>query len=155
LTSPGEIEWKCDGPIPRSSFWRGADFVKDITDAIDKEKYSLHLVPSATNFKAVDSILYARHEVLTCIQVTVAEHHPIAVSGLELLQSWLKSSTPLAPLSPSAYSPWRFIFIVPPDKVSTFKSQRLEGKDQDVVKWAGNIHQYVLGLDVLGEEKDV
>jgi len=56
LTLPEEITWTCR-PIPRSKFLQESDFIEQITKAIQKNE-ELHLVPSAPNFKAVDSILY-------------------------------------------------------------------------------------------------
>ena len=146
LSSPGMRTWTCGGPILHSNFLRESDFVYEITKAI-RENDSLHLIPSAPNFTAVSSILYARHEVLTLIQTTVSEKHPICVSGLDSLRNWLKLRTPLAHLCPSKMRPWRLIFIVPPGQASTFKLQRLEGDDEG--KWVGWVHQYVLGLDVI------
>ena len=148
LTLPEEITWTCRRrPIPRSKFLQESDFIEQITKAIQKNE-ELHLVPSAPNFEAVDSILYVPNEVLTCIQATVSsKDHGIHVPGLWCIQRWL-GRCPLAHLRPSADRPWRFIFIVPPDKASTFEFQRFE-RDTAQGEWAGKVHQYVLGLDVL------
>jgi len=150
LTSPGVFPFRWTRSVGRSNFLRGSDFIDEITTAIRDGVSSLHLVPSARNFTAVDSILYARNDVLTFIQATVTEKHPIRVTGLETLQSWLKPGTSLEHLRPSVSRPWRFIFIVPQGNMPTFKSQRLEGDDEG--KWAGIVHQYVLGLEVIGKE---
>ena len=151
LTSLEMESWECPGPIPRFNFLQESDFVDALTKAIQEEKDSLHLVPSARNFTAVDSILYTRNNVLTFIQCTVAEEHLIRLKGLASLRSWLKTGTPLDPLRPSNHRPWRFIFVVPPGQSSAFKPQRLDNEKKifDESKWAGWIQQYVLGLNVL------
>ena len=150
LTSPEEMTWSYRGPTPRSNFLQKSDFIDEITKAIQRNE-PLHLIPSAPNFTAVDSILYAPTEVLTCIQTTVSRKHSICVSGLQRIQSWLEHGTPLAALRPSTNRPWRFIFIVPSGEASTFELQKLEGDTKD--EWAGKVHQYVLELDVLGKGK--
>jgi hypothetical protein len=146
LTSPGEMTWTCRGPIPRFNFLWESDFIDEITKAVQNNE-PLHLVPSAPNFPAVDSILYAPNDVLTFIQSTVSSKHPINATGLQEIQSWLEARTLLAYLRPSADMPWRFIFIVPPGNASTFKLQQLEHDSRG--EWAGKVHQYVLGLEVL------
>jgi len=147
-TLPEETTWTCRRrPIPRSKFLQESDFVEQITKAIQENK-ELHLVPSAPNFKAVDSILYAPNEVLTCIQATVSrKDHGILVPGLRCIQRWLGRG-PLAHLRPKKDRPWRFIFVVPSDEAPTFEFQRFE-RDTAHGEWAGKVHQYVLGLDVL------
>ena len=151
LTSLEMESLECPGPIPRFNFLQESDFVDELTKAIQEEKDSLHLVPSAPNFTAVDSILYTRNNVLTFIQCTVSEEHLIRVKGLACLRSWLKTDTPLEPLRPSKSRPWLFIFIVPPGQASTFKSQRLvdEKKNSEESNWADWVQQYVLGLNAL------
>jgi hypothetical protein len=148
LTSPGEMTWTCRGPLPRFNFLWESDFIDEITKAVQNNE-PLHLVPSAPNFPAVDSILYAPNDVLTCFQTTVSSKHPIDADGLQQIQSWLEARTLLAFLRPSADRPWRFICVVPPGNVSTFKLQQLEHDTRG--EWAGKVHQYVLGLDVLGK----
>ena len=152
LASPGEITWTCRGPLPRFNFLWKSDFINKITKAVQNNG-PLHLVPSAPHFPAVDSILYAPNDVLTCIQTTVSSKHPINADGLRLLQKWLVNCTELAHLRPSATVPWRFVFIVPPGNASDFKWQNYEN-DTPLGEWAGKVHQYVLGLDVLGEEQN-
>ena len=72
--------------------------------------------------------------------------HPITVRGLRLIQSWLrKVGTGL----PTKNDPWHFVFIVPPDIGSAFKSQKLQG-DTKNGEWAGKMKQYMLELDVKG-----
>jgi hypothetical protein len=104
--------WTYHGPIPRSVF-QETTVIGIITNAIVATDEPVHLVPSATNFAAVDSIVYYPNDVLTCIQTTMNYDHPIAVSGLRRIQRWLKS--PLEDLRPKKKegSRWRFIFIVP------------------------------------------
>ena len=99
----------------------------------------LHLVTLAGNFVAGDSVIYDPKEGLTCIQITINKEHPILVLGLERIQSWLKSGTPLEDLRPSKRKPWHFIFILPSD-MGSFKSQRLRG-DTAQGEWAGEVHQ--------------
>ena len=160
----GKTTWTFRGPIPRFNFRQKEDFIGAITNAVQK-KIPLHLGPlaRARNFVAVDSIVYDPNEVLTCIQITVSGQHDIRVSGLQRIQSWLEPDTPLEHLHPPTSSclrpskeasnsntenrPWRLIFIVPSDHEASFRLQTLEG-DTDWGKWAGKVHQYVLGLDV-------
>ena len=81
LTSDDEIPWTYRGPIRRVTFQETA-----VIDTIKKAVESstpLHLVPSASNFPAVDSIVYHPNDGLTCIQVTTSRYHPTAVPGLK------------------------------------------------------------------------
>jgi hypothetical protein len=167
----GKATWTFRGPIPRFNFRQKEEFIGAITNAV-QNKTPLHLVPlaRARNFGVVDSIVYDPKEVLTCIQITVSGQHDIRVSGLQRIQGWLEPDTPLehlhppraAHLCPSKTSclrpskasnsntenrPWRLIFIVPSNHEASFRLQTLEG-DTDRGKWAGKVHQYVLGLDV-------
>jgi hypothetical protein len=143
------------GRTRRYRFLEGEDFIREISKANDNEW--LHLVPSASNFTAFDSILYNPNDGLTCIQATVSSDHPIKVEGLKTIQQWFptksqKPKSPLADIRPSKISPWRFIFIVPPENVSGFEPQPWI-KDTDLGEWAGKVHQYVLGLDVFKEKQ--
>jgi|SRR5712671_885418 len=105
----------------------------------------LHLIPLAPNFPAVDSILYDPNDksaVLTCIQITINNDHPIVVSGLKDIQSWLDpKNSSLGELRPRKNKPWRFVFVVPSHMAPTFKLQRLDGDTP------GKVHRYVLGLE--------
>ena len=148
LTSSGQMKWIYRACTPRFTFLQDLDFIDEITKAVQNEK-PLHLVPLVHNFPAVTSIVYDPNEVLTCIQTTVGRNHPIDVSGLQRIQSWLKNDTPLAGLRPSKERPWRLIFIVPPDEAS-FELQQLRG-DTAEGEWAGKVHQYVLRLDALAQ----
>ena len=149
LSSSEQMTWTYRGPIACFNFLRDSDFIEEITKAVQNKK-PLHLVPSALNFPAVGSILYHPNEVLTCIQSTIRREHPILVSGLQRIQSWIEPHTPLAGLRPSKERPWRFIFIVPSDEAS-FELQWLRG-DNAQGEWAGKVHQYVLGLNVVGKK---
>jgi hypothetical protein len=150
LASTEQMTWTYRGRTPRFYFLQKSDFTTKIAKAV-QNKTPLHLVPSAHDFPAVDSIFYDPNdsEVLTCIQVTICREHHILVSGLRRIQSWL-SDTPLMDLRASKERPWRFIFIVPSGEAS-FELQRLEG-DTTKGEWAGKVHQYVLGLDVFRQK---
>jgi len=150
LSCSEKMTWLYRGPIQRFDFLQDVDFIDKITEAVQNKK-PVHLVPSALNFPAFDSILYDPNEVLTCIQTTVRRDHHILVSGLQRIQSWLERDTRLAGLRASKERPWRFIFIVPSDEES-FELQQLEG-DPAQGEWAGKVHQYVLGLDVVGKNQ--
>jgi hypothetical protein len=139
------------GRTRRYRFLEGEDFIREISKANDNEW--LHLVPSASNFTAVDSILYNPNDGITCIQTTVSSKHPINTNGLRQIQKWLKDRKELKHLCPSASIPWRFIFIVPPDNASGFKWQKLEN-DTARGEWDRKAHPYVLGLDVLENEQN-
>ncbi len=143
LADSGSISWRYRGPIPPFTFQESAVIAK-IKTAVDTKK-SLHLVPSGPNFPAIGSIVYQPGDVLTCIQITMDSVHPIVVSGLERIQSWLKYRTNPAGLRPKDTRKWRFIFIVPSDMESTFRLQNFKGDDN--VKWAQKVDQYVLGLE--------
>ena len=150
LTIPGKMTWSIRSRIRRFNFRRDLDFIDEITKAV-REKESLHLVPFSRNFAAVDLIIYDPNGALTCIQVTVRRERDVLVSDLLRIQSWLRRGTLLGGLCASENRPWRFIFIVPPDK-KPFKSQRLEG-DTTRGEWARKVHQYVLKLDVVGKRR--
>ena len=146
LTDSNLTKWTCHGAIRRITFDESTVF-NELTEAVRNRK-PVHLVPSARNFAAVDSILYDPDDpdaVLTCIQITMNVNHPIAVSGLQLIQRWLKHGSSLNGLRPQETRPWRFLFVVPSKHASTFKSQKFE-RDTRTNKWAGKVHQYVLGL---------
>ena len=105
------------------------------------------MVPLDPNFPAVDSILYDPGEVLTGIQVTIRNEHPVAVSGLKRVQGWLKLKGPLAHLRPSIMGDhWRLIFVVPAATAATFRQQVFE-QDTDGNEWARKVDQYVLSIE--------
>jgi len=148
LTDSNLTKWTCHGAIRRITFDESTIF-NELTEAV-RNRMPVHLVPSARNFAVVDSILYDPDDpdaVLTCIQITMNMNmkHPIAVSGLKLIQRWLKRESSLDGLCPQKTRPWRFLFVVPSDDASQFKSQRFKG-DTRTGEWAGKVHQYVLGL---------
>jgi hypothetical protein len=147
LTSPGRTTWSYRGPIRRFNFPQDSDFIDEITTAIQNRK-PLHLVPLVRNFPSVDSIIYDPDEVLTCVQITASRNHGVLVSALQRIQSLFKRGTPLEGLYPSKDRPLRLVFVVPPSDEAYFKSQRLKG-DTALNEWAGSVHQYVLGLDVI------
>ena len=154
LTNYNQMTWTYCGPIRSFIFRERATFHEEITNAIQSRE-SLHLRPAARNFPTVDSILYNPNDsdgVITCIQTTVSSEHPIAVSRLQHIQSWLELKTPLAHLRPSNTMPWRFIFIVPQDIAPDFKLQTLQG-DTATGAWAGKVQQHVLELDVLSRSR--
>jgi len=153
LTHPGPTTWTYRGHIPRSDFLQKLDFVNELTISVRGDR-PLHLVPSIRNFPAVDSIVYDPNEVLTCIQITVSRQHRILVSGLQRIQRWLKRGTSLGHLRPSKRRPWRFIFIVPSADEASFELQPLKG-DTDLGEWDGKVHQYVLGLDVIRNQRTI
>lgn len=71
------------------------------------------------------------------------EDHPIAVKGLRDIQSFLRLGTPLEGLRPSEAWPWRFLFVVPSDMATKFRSQRLI--EESAGDWVGKVQQYVFG----------
>ncbi len=147
LANPKTTTWTYRGHNGLFTFLDDQTAVDGIKNAVET-KTSLHLVPSIPNFPAVDSIVYDPNEVLTCIQITIdGNDHPIALSGLERIQTWLKPSTLAANLHPNKRRRWRFIFIVPSEMAPDFTLQALDGKDKaQVDEWAGQVDQYVLGL---------
>ncbi len=146
LTGSLPLEWAYSGPIRHITFDE-TTVINAITEAVQNKK-SLHLIPVARNFAAADSILYDPNDpdaVLTCIQVTRNREHPISVSGLQHIQSWLKVGSPLKALRPSKKKPWRLLFVVPMGLI--FGKQTYKGKDDaEIAEWAGKVHQSVLEL---------
>ena len=150
LTNYNQTTWTYCGPTRSFPFREQKTFCEELTKAV-RSGESLHLRPAARNFPTVDSILYNpndSHGVFTCIQTTVSSEHPIAVSRLQHIQSWLTPKTALADLCPSKTMPWRFIFVVPRDTAPDFKLQKLQG-DTAMGSWAGKVQQHVLEFDVL------
>ena len=145
LTDSNQPTWTYRGPVRRIDF-RESTVLAEITEAVSKRR-PLHLVPTAPNFPAVDSILYDPGDpgaILTCIKITMNADHPIIVKGLRTIQRWFKSKK-LCGLRPHTTSLWRFLFVVPSDMASTFKLQELKG-DTATCIWAAKVDQYVLGL---------
>jgi hypothetical protein len=155
LAASEETTWTHRGCVPRYTFLEDSDVIKALKTAVEK-KTPLHLVPFSHNFPAVDSILYDPNEGLTCIQITINKAHPILVSGLRRIQGWLGRDrrdaqlAGLRELRPSTEQPWHFIFIVPEEMEAGFELQLLGGDKTGA--WAKKVHQYVLGLDVLGRK---
>jgi hypothetical protein len=86
-------------------------------------------------------------EVLTGIQVTIRNEHPVAVLGLKHIQGWLKLRSPLTHLWPSiAGNHWRLIFVVQAAAAPSFKQQVFE-EDTGRHEWARKVDQYVLGVE--------
>ena len=75
------MRWTYHGHIPFFTFLQDKTAANEIKNVVEANK-SLHLVPSAPNFMAVDSIVYDPNEVLTCIQITINMTHHIKVSCL-------------------------------------------------------------------------
>jgi hypothetical protein len=150
LTDSEEMDWS-DWIYGRHVNFHESTIFAEISEAV-KSRERLLMIPLIPNFPAVDSIFYdPNDQVLTCIQITRSFDHPIAVSGLQLIQSWLKRGTPLNRLRPSVKKPWRFVFVVPFGMADTFKSQDLVDKarktnTKGVADWPKKVQQYVLGL---------
>ena len=139
LTNPEKTTWTYRGPIPFFTFLQDESAADEIKRAVEAVKL-LHLIPSAPNFEAVDSIVYDPNEVLTCVQITLNMKQPIATKDLNRIQKW----TSLAKLHPDKGRPWRFIFVVPSYNEEKFELQRIVGRGND--GWAEMVDQYVLGL---------
>ena len=143
-TDSNQLTWTYRGRVRRIDF-RESTVLAEITKAVE-ERRPLHLVPTAPNFPAVDSILYNPRDpdaVLTCIQITMNLNHPIIVKGLETIQKWFKKEA--RRLLPRTTKPWRFLFVVPSHMASTFELQELKG-DTATCLWARKVDQCVLGL---------
>jgi hypothetical protein len=139
------LTWTYHGPIPRLIFKSDQAAIDKLNNAVQAIE-PLHLVPSARNFPAVDSMIYDPGEVFTCIQVTVNANHGINVDGLKRIQGWLDPATPAAILRPGVSTPWRFVFIVPSDIAPTFRLQTFD-KDSTTEIWSRKVVQYVVALD--------
>jgi len=141
-TETGQTSWTYPGEIPRVTYAGSKEFQEAIA-----LKKAVHLVPSATNFSAIDSIVYNPNDVLTLIQVTMNKSkHPITIKGLRLIQSWLQNvGTGL----PTKNDPWRFVFVVPLGMGSAFKLQQVKD-DTKNGEWAGKMKQYVSEMHVEG-----
>jgi hypothetical protein len=152
-TDKKDEEWTF-APIRYYTFTE-SEVIDKIKNAVETSQ-RLHLVPSAVNFPAVDSIVYQPNDVLTCIQITISRRHRIAVSGLERIQKWLKCKSSLAGLRPKTAKRWRFIFVLPLDKAGTFRMQKFK-KDSPTGVWGKKVDQFVLGLKeetVFGKRSD-
>ena len=107
LTDSNQMTWTHSGPVRHITFQESTIF-SEITKAF-RNREPLHLIPLVHDFPAVDSILYDPNDpnaVLTCIQITRNEEHPIDVSGFLRIQSWLKFGTPLENLCPYSKENW-------------------------------------------------
>jgi len=145
LANSNQTTWTYHGPIRRFVF-QDSTVVNRIKTAVENNE-PLDLVPAAPDFPAIGSIVYHPEDVLTCVQITIRNEHPIAISGLRCIQRWLKYHTLTSNLCPKKELPWRFVFIVPQDMASSFTLQTLEG-DTAGEEWSGKVNQYVLGWDV-------
>jgi hypothetical protein len=145
LADSSIAQWKYPGSTLRSTF-QSQTFTSSLESAVDARD-PLHLVPLDPNFPAVDSILYDPGEVLTGIQVTIRNEHPVAISGLKHVQGWLKLKGPLAHLRPSITgNHWRLIFVVPAATAVSFRQQVFE-QDTGGNEWARKVDQYVLSIE--------
>ena len=102
LTDSNQMTWAYRGPIRRFTF-EEPTVIEQITDAVRKKELR-HLVPLARNFPAVDSILYDPNDpnaVLTCIQITRNENHPIYCCPGSQVNSTLDEASYTARRSPS------------------------------------------------------
>jgi hypothetical protein len=143
LTNSNEMTWTYPRGIVRFRFEK-LTITDDMESAVEN-KTPMHLVPEASNFPAVDSIVYNPNDpdaVVTCIKITMNKDHTILVKGLRSIQRWLR---PLG-LHPTKKRPWRLLFIVPLDMASTFKAQNFKG-DTAKGEWRSKVNQYVLGLE--------
>jgi hypothetical protein len=144
LVNSSIAQWKYPGPALCVTF-QSQSLTTSLRSAIDAQD-PLHLVPLDPNFLAVDYILYDPGEVLTGIQVTIRDEHPVAILGLKHLQGWLKLKSPLTHLQPSTGgNHWRLIFVVPAAAAASFKQQVFK-QDTDGNEWARKVDQYVLGI---------
>ena|SRR6266567_4115514 len=83
LADSNEMTWTYHGEISRVTNHESKKFKEPVA-----AKKAAHLVPSTTNFPAVDSIVYHPDDVLTLIQVTMNKSkHPISVRDI---QGWLR-----------------------------------------------------------------
>jgi hypothetical protein len=137
--------WTYPRDVRRDTF-ESSSFTSLLSSAVSSRR-GLHLVPLDPNFPAVNSVLYdPSSSVLTGIQVTISDEHPVAVSGLKRIQRWLGRRSSLAHLRPSiSDNHWRLLFVVPEAAAATFELQSMEG-DTSGNEWARKVDQYVLGL---------
>ena len=152
LTNSHEMKWTYYGRT-RHVTLQESTFSTELTKAVRNQE-RLHLVPLARNFSSIDSILFDPKDpkaVFTCIQITRSMGHSIAISGLRLIESWLKLNTPLSDLRPSEKSPWRFVFVVPSGHVDNFQIQLIVNDSRSgqkgVANWPKKVQQFVLGLE--------
>ena len=133
-------------PRARRATFESSSFTSFLSSAVSS-RYALHLVPGDPDSPVIVSVLYDPSlPVLTCIQVTIRDEHPVAVSGLQRIQRWLKQDSPLAHLRPSiSANHWRLIFVVPEAAAAGFEQQSMTG-DTSGNEWARKVDQYVLGL---------
>ncbi len=145
LASSAVSTWTYPGPAKRVTF-ESRSFTPSLASAVEA-KQPRHSVPSDPNFPAVGLILYNQAEGLVCIQVTIKNNHPVAVSGLRCIQAWLKRGTPLEGLRPSISGKhWPVIFVVPEVMTPDYKLQDFE-RDTKKCEWANKVDQYVVGIN--------
>ena len=66
--------------------------------------------------------------VLTGIQVTIRDKHPVAVLGLRHIQRWFKQKSLVAHLWPSiSGNHWCLVFVVPKAVAASFEQQPMDG----------------------------
>jgi RHS (Retrotransposon Hot Spot) family protein len=104
------------------------------SEQVEKKQY---LRPSMPNFPAIDSFILTSHgSLLVLFQITVSEHHQVAVKDLmRIIRELNYYSTP---------ERVRFVFVVYKDIFNAFKLQQPSSGDNDELSKFERIKQYVL-----------
>jgi RHS (Retrotransposon Hot Spot) family protein len=107
-----------------------------------------YLRPSLPNFPVIDSFVLSKKN-LVLYQITVSEHHNVAVKDLKRLLDQLRQMTP--PENASLITPQNtyLVFIVPGDNFKNFKCQQPRGyeglpQESEEVSQFKEIRQYAL-----------
>ena len=149
-----------------------ADFQNALSSSLESFA-SCYLFPLSKIFPTVDSVAltFNRGRQFDIFQMSTAGGHPIRVSGLQAVQSWLKRDTVLNKLRPTTASPFAISFVLPKRLSNSFRRQRLiaakkessmtpskhrrteagsaliADEDHLATFWEDKIRQYVLALD--------
>ena len=150
-----------------------ADFQYALTNSLESFA-SCYMFPLSKTFPSVDSVAltFDTGWQFDLFQMSIAVGvHPIKVSGLQAMQSWLKLDTILKELRPTTTSPFAISLVLPKRPSNSFRRQSLMAakeesssipskrrrtetgsalsgdEDHLVTFWEKKIRQYVLALD--------
>ena len=124
--------------IPFAKTFKSRSFLTRL-QALIKGRTSGYFEPVSTTFPTLDSSVYQPGH-LDVLKMAVGMERDGGITGFKLIQRWLNLEGPASHVRPSETQPWRFIFVVPEEKVASFKLQSFGNV------WNSQVQQYVLGL---------
>ncbi|KAF8576198.1 hypothetical protein K439DRAFT_1623009 [Ramaria rubella] len=139
LEEPGDpLQFRLLPTVGGLERYNDIEDLKTILNRDDSQAILDHyLVPQPRNFPVNDSLSISSAGQVILFQITMANRHPMLVAQLEKLLTCFPRA-----YRPSAFKPWNIVFVVPPEKVETFRRQQLNSKDAPF-----HLRQYKLGLD--------